>query len=134
VKKDKSAAAYHDLRKGAKQLWYQLRILRPLHPAVFHDMNADLKALGQHLGHSHDLCFVAERLQALGGANTRNRSRRALEALIDSREKDLQRTAVALAERFYAEKPKAFSARIADYFDEWERTKLRKSRELRIAA
>lgn len=124
------AKAFHELRKAAKELWYQLRVLRPLHPAVFHDMNADLKTLGQHLGHAHDLCFVAERLQAIAGSTRSRRGQRALEALIDSREKDLQRTAMALAERFYAENPKQFSDRIAEYFDEWERTKLRRSAQL----
>ncbi len=125
-----SAKNYHELRKRAKELWYQLRILRPLHPAVFHDMNADLKTLGQHLGHSHDLSFVVERLHAIGNAVARKRGRRALEALIESRERDLQCVAVTLGERFYAEKPKEFAARSAEYFEEWERNKLRKSAEL----
>lgn len=121
----RTAHSYHALRKRAKELCYQLRILRPLHPAVVHDMNADLKILGRHLGQAHDLSFVAERLHTIGRASPRQRNRRALEALVDSREKDLRRSAMALAERFYAEKPREFSARIAEYFEEWERTKLR---------
>ncbi|MBA3881701.1 MAG: CHAD domain-containing protein [Chthoniobacterales bacterium] len=130
AKQDGTAESFHTLRKQAKELWYQLQILRPLHPVIFQKMSEDLQTIGERLGHMHDLSFVGERLDTLVGAEGRKRGRRALGALIDSREKDLQRTAVALGERFYAERPKEFAARIAEYFEEWERAKLRRSAEL----
>jgi len=37
----------------------------------------------------------------------------------------LERTAIALAERFYAERPRQFSRRLSRYFSEWELTKRR---------
>ncbi len=115
AKENGDPESFHGVRKPAKELWYQLQILRPLHPAIFKKMSDDLHTLGEQLGHMHDLSFVADRLGTLVGASGRKRGRRALEALIDSREKDLQRTAVALGERFYAERPKEFAARIAEY-------------------
>lgn len=113
----------HTFRKRAKELWYQLRILRPLAPAVFGELNDELKAIGQYLGQVHDLAFVAERLSSIG--SVRKQGDRILNALVDSREKELERTAVALSERFYAERPRQFARRISQYFSEWELTKVR---------
>ena len=113
----------HTFRKRAKELWYQLRILRPLAPAVFKELNDELKTIGQYLGQVHDLAFVAERLSSIGLA--RKQGDRILNALIDSREKEIERTALALGERFYAERPRQFARRLSQYFSEWELAKAR---------
>lgn len=115
----------HTFRKRAKELWYQLRILRPLAPAVFRELNDELKTIGEYLGQVHDLAFVAERLSSFGPA--RKHGDRILNALVDSREKELERTALALGERFYAERPGQFARRIAGYFSEWETAKVRRA-------
>jgi CHAD domain-containing protein len=112
----------HTFRKRAKELWYQLRILRPLAPAVFRELNDELKTIGQYLGQVHDLAFVAERLSSIRSA--RKHGDRILNALIDSREKELERAAIALGERFYAERPRQFARRISQYFSEWETAKV----------
>ena len=112
----------HTFRKRAKELWCQLRILRPLSPTIFEELNDELKAIGVYLGQVHDLAFVAERLTSFGSTK---RGDRLLQALIDSREKDLEGTAIALGERFYAERPRQFARRIARYFSTWETTKAR---------
>ena len=102
--------------------------MRPLAPAVFKELNDELKTIGQYLGQVHDLAFVAERLSSIGSA--RKQGDRILNALIDSREKELERTAIALGERFYAERPRQFARRLSQYFSEWELTKVRLSRRL----
>lgn len=112
----------HTLRKRAKELWYQLRLLRPLAPAVFKELNDELKAIGRYLGQVHDLAFVAERLSSIG---TRKQGDRILKALIDSKATELKGTAIALGERFYAERPRQFARRISRYFSEWETAKAR---------
>jgi CHAD domain-containing protein len=108
----------HAFRKRAKELWYQLRLLRPLAPAVFEDLNDELKTIGEYFGQVHDLAFVAQRLSSIAPA--RNDGHRLLNALIASRTKELGSTAIALAERFYAERPRQFARRISRYFSEWE--------------
>jgi CHAD domain-containing protein len=113
----------HTFRKRAKELWYQLRVLRPLAPAVFRELNDELKTIGQYLGQVHDLAFVAERLSSIG--SPRKHGERILNALIDSREKELEGAAIALGERFYAERPRQFARRLSRYFSEWELTKVR---------
>jgi CHAD domain-containing protein len=118
-----STKRLHTFRKRAKELGYQLRILRPLAPAVFKELTDELRAIGQYLGQVHDLAFVAERLSSIGPA--RKQGDRILHALIDSREKEIERTALALGERFYAERPRQFARRLSQYFAEWELTKTR---------
>ena len=113
----------HAFRKRAKELWYQLRILRPLAPAVFKELNDELKTIGQYLGQVHDLAFVAQRLASIGSA--RKQGDRILKGLIDSRETELEDTALALGERFYAERPRQFARRVSQYFSAWELTKVR---------
>jgi CHAD domain-containing protein len=115
----------HTFRKRAKELWYQLRLLRPLAPRVFRELNDELKTIGEYLGQVHDLAFVAQRLSSIGPA--RKQGQRILNALIAARGKELEFTAIALGERFYAERPRQFAGRIAQYFSEWETAKARGS-------
>ena len=121
--KKSSTKNLHTFRKRAKELWYQLRILRPLAPAVFRELNDELKTIGQYLGQVHDLAFVAQRLSSIGPA--RKQSDRILKGLIDSRETELEDTALALGERFYAERPRQFARRLSKYSSEWETVKVR---------
>lgn len=118
-----SAENLHTFRKCEKDLWYQLRLLRPLAPAMFKELNDELKTIGQYLGQVHDLAFVGQRLSSIGPA--RKQGHRILNALIESRTDELQYTAIALGERFYAERPGRFARRIAGYFSDWETAKRR---------
>jgi CHAD domain-containing protein len=119
---------FHALRKSGKELWYQLRILRPLHPAIMKELADDLKKIGAHLGHAHDLAFLAERLSTITNRGGK-RGQRILSGLIDAQQKELQRTAIALAEKFYARRAKKFAGRIAEYFSAWEAARFRSSVE-----
>lgn len=119
VREKGSAPRFHELRKQAKILWYQLRLLRRLDPS-FHQLDDELKKIGERLGHAHDLCFLAERLSGIAGAAVSKRGSKALEALINSREEDMQRMAFRQAERFYAAKPKEFAAEIARRLHKWK--------------
>jgi len=121
--KKTSTKNLHTFRKRVKELWYQLRILRPLAPAVFKELNDELKTVGQYLGQVHDLAFVAQRLSSIGPA--RKQGDRILNGLIDSRETELEDTALALGERFFAERPRQFARRVSKYFSEWETVKVR---------
>jgi CHAD domain-containing protein len=108
----------HTFRKRVKELWCQLRILRPLAPAVFGELIDELDAINKYLGQVHDLAFVRERLSSIG--STRKHGDRILNTLVDSREKELEGTALALGERFYAERPRQFARRISKFFSRWK--------------
>ncbi len=116
VRKKGGSRRFHKLRKCGKELWLQLRLLRPLAPETFRELSRELKKLVADLGHAHDLCFVAERLYDLAGMHPRQRNRKMLASLIKSRERDLQRRAVRIAECFYKKKPKQFAARLRKHF------------------
>ena len=123
VTKKPSTRKLHSFRKRSKELWYQLRLLRPIAPDVFKELNDELKTIGSCLGQVHDLSFVAQRLSSIGSAT--REGDRVLHALIDSRQRELERTAIALGQRFYAEPPRQFARRISRYFSEWETVKTR---------
>ena len=132
AEKKRSPKSFYVLRKRAEDLWYQIRLLRPLQPAVLTEMSRDLEILGEHLSHAHDLCFVTERLKFVARGRGRRRGRQALEALIETREEDLLNTSCALGKRLYALKPDQFASQISRYFDEFRRTK--SSGESQVAA
>lgn len=123
VTRKASTRKLHSFRKQAKQLWYQLRLLRPLAPDVFRELNDELKTIGECLGQVHDLAFVGQRLSSIGSVT--RQGDRVLHALIDSRQRELERTAIALGQRFFAERPRDFARRISRYFSEWETAKAR---------
>lgn len=93
--------ALHELRKRAKEQFYQLRLLQGLLPKVLQSETADFDRLGQLLGEHHDL----ENLQA-----AIERSRQSLVQLVeldglrhwsDSKAQVLQADALKLALRLY---------------------------------
>src|SRR6202030_722179 len=59
AKSTSTAECFHVFRTEAKQLWYQLRILRPANPVVLKNLTDELNALGDLLGRAHDLSFLA---------------------------------------------------------------------------
>ncbi len=121
--KKTSTKNLHSFRKRVKELWHQLRLLRPLAPAVFTELNDELRTIGDYLGQVHDLAFVAQRLSSIGPASQQGHG--ILNAIIASRKDELEYTAMALGERFYAERPRQFARRISEYFSEWETAKAR---------
>ena len=113
------AEDFHSFRSAAKQLWYQLRILRPINPVVLKNVTDELRAVGDLLGRSHDLTFLGDRLHQDHGNSALEREGHQILALIESSGSDLQRAAAELAERFFAERPRDFGARVAAWLDDW---------------
>lgn len=119
AKRSRTAECFHLFRKEAKQLEYQLRILRPTNPVVLKNLSDELGALGDLLGRAHDLSFLSERLRQEPNHAAWQREGRQLLAVIEASESDLQRGAADLGERFYAERPRDFGARVATWFQAW---------------
>jgi CHAD domain-containing protein len=119
AKRAGTAESFHNFRKEAKQLWYQLRILRPVNPVVLKTLADELGSLGDLLGRAHDLDFLGERMRQEADQNTWKRESHELLAVIEASQSDLQRGAGDLAERFYAERPRDFGARVVAWLDAW---------------
>ncbi|PWU11759.1 MAG: hypothetical protein C5B50_22775 [Verrucomicrobia bacterium] len=124
AQRDAAPENFHQWRKRAKDLWYQVTLLRRLWPEQMEALAHELEELGECLGDDHDLAVMQ---QALGDKQpTSDASARELETLkglIDERQHELRVAALALGSRFYAEKPSAFCNRLAAYWRIWRREK-----------
>lgn len=105
----------HSWRKRAKDLWYQLRIVRGSWPAVVGEFADRAHELADLLGAHHDLTVLDEDLrmrEELANAE-------ALAAAIERCQDELLGDALRLGGRIYAEKPKAFLRRQRVYWECW---------------
>ena len=100
-----------------KDLCYQAQIVQKLNETVLCEIAEGAKSLGRELGELHDLAFFRERLEA--DAESPGDERALLLGLICARERELERIAVDLGARFYAEKPGAFGRRLLRYARQW---------------
>jgi CHAD domain-containing protein len=106
----------HEWRKSVKNLWYHTRLLAPAAPSALAPAITALDNLAEALGDDHDLAVLVERLAAdphqYGGAL------HAINAIEIARAQQavLRRPAFRLGATVYAEKPKAFVARIEAYW------------------
>ena len=119
-----SAETFHEFRSEAKRLGYQLRILRPINPVVLKNLTDEVGALGDLLGRAHDFSFLGERLRQERGSQPWQREANELLAVIEASEAELERGAAELAERFFAERPREFGDRLANWFHIWTNGKL----------
>jgi CHAD domain-containing protein len=119
VRRDPRPEVVHEWRKRAKDGWYHVRLLEDAAPSVLGPLDDAFHALSDALGDAHDLVVIADRLRAdpdrYGGPD----QVRAAVDLADRRRTALERRAVRLGARLYAEKPSAFAARLGRYWRAW---------------
>jgi len=115
--KKRDPESFHVWRMSVKELWYQLRILRPLNRLVLEEIASDAKTLGELLGSAHDFAFLLARLDRERGDQALHDELVQLQKLIRKRGKRLHRDALELGRRFYAEPSKAFAKRISIFID-----------------
>ena len=112
AERERSDENLHELRKRAKDLWHAAQVLRPASPRRMRRLARRAHKLSDLLGDDHDLALLhaaaRERYRTLGPGELA-----LLRGLIGRRRAQLQRAALACAERVYARKPKAWRRRIA---------------------
>ena len=118
VAADPSDEGVHEWRKRAKDLWYQLRLLKPTWPEVIGELDDQAHALADLLGDHHDLALLAADLESSAPALS-DEQREALADLVRGRQEALLAEALPLGERIYAESPKAFARRMRSYWRAW---------------
>jgi len=109
----------HEWRKRVKYLWYHLRILSPMWPKTLKTMRKQTKKLSDLLGDDHDLTVLRTFIVDDPEVFADDEQLGVLLALIQRRKLELQTKARFLGQRLYAEKPKAFSARMREYWYTW---------------
>jgi CHAD domain-containing protein len=106
----------HEWRKRVKDLWYQLRLLRPVWPAALKGPVEAADELADLLGDHHDLALLVDDDRVRGSGDL---DMAALTGLARRRQRELLDAALPLGERLYAEKPKRFVERVEAYWDAW---------------
>ncbi len=104
-----SAEKLHDLRKRVIVHRYQIELVAPLWPRMTKAWIAEAQRLRERLGHHHDL-GVLDGLTAAGRPLARWRAR--LSPAIAARQAAHVAAAAKIADRLFAEKPKAFRKRL----------------------
>jgi CHAD domain-containing protein len=114
---------WHELRKCAKALGYQLRLFRPVWPEMMKELVNEIDLLTDCLGDANDLAILRRKIlsepydpsETQGSAETR----RAFLRSLDRRKQNLRLEAFKLARLMYAEKPGQFERRVARYWQIW---------------
>lgn len=110
---DPSAENIHEWRKRAKDLWYQLRLLRNAWSVGLKAQIKETERLTEQLGDYNDLTTLIETLEKRldGGAGYAS-----LIDLAESEQTKLLAKAIPLGKRIYAEGSRQFTERIGTYW------------------
>lgn len=111
---------FHEWRKRVKYGWYHARLLRGSWPVVLPGVIEAYDALGDVLGDHHDLTVLAEMLQRWDAlSRIEPAALTEFRALAGRRQLELEARARSAGLRLFAEKPRAFVARLAVYWAAW---------------
>lgn len=118
-----TAEAFHDWRKRVKYLWHHHRILTPLCPDVLEEAGEQAHEIANLIGDDHDLMVLIDTVNAEPSAFGGQPSADAITGLARIRSRALREEAKPIAEKLYAETPKAFVKRIKTYWKAWKKQK-----------
>jgi CHAD domain-containing protein len=114
---------WHEIRKQAKALGYQLRLLRKIWPSALHAWIDALDELSDGLGDDHDFALIQQRILQLPFEATDTEeqvsARQALLRAIDRRRHRLKLFSLNRARMVYVEKPARFVERLSVYWELW---------------
>jgi CHAD domain-containing protein len=119
ARKAPSPDAFHEWRKQAKYLRYQLESLEPLWPGMIGEMADQAHKLADYLGDEHDLSVLRDTALARDGAFRGSATQGALIALIDRCQSELREKSLLLGSRLYQERPRVFADRFGQYWRNW---------------
>jgi CHAD domain-containing protein len=115
LEEDPTTEGFHELRKRAKDLRYQVEFVAPARPELFGVWVDELHRLTDLVGDDHDLANLDMLAEPLGGLQPKTR------AELDERRAELQRDAIDLARRIYAAPPKSVKALVGSQLAEYAR-------------
>lgn len=102
-----------------KDLWYQLRVLRPIYPEQLDALAAELKTLCEYLGDDHDLLMLQQSVADEGAPQLELLEPGVLSGMIEQPRRELQAKALKVSEQLFTEKPADFCGRLARYWKAW---------------
>jgi CHAD domain-containing protein len=114
---------WHEIRKQAKALGYQLRLIRRIWPSAIHAWTDALDELSDSLGDDHDFALIQQRILHLPiePADTEQdvNARQALLRAIERRRHRLKTFSLHRSRMIYVEKPARFVDRLSAYWELW---------------
>jgi CHAD domain-containing protein len=114
---------WHEIRKQAKTLGYQLRLLRKIWPSALHAWIDALDEISDGLGDDHDFALLQQKILQLPFEATDTEeqvnARQALLRAIDRRRQRLKLFSLNRARMIYVEKPGRFTERLSVYWELW---------------
>jgi CHAD domain-containing protein len=117
--------SWHQLRKHAKTLGYQLRLIRPIWSGPLKCLIDELDELTDALGKNHDLVVLHSRIadEPYSEVATQRAADERVDLLrvIEHRQARLKMSALDIARRVYIEKPRQFEKRLRAYWEIWHR-------------
>jgi CHAD domain-containing protein len=116
---DPTPEHFHELRKRAKYHRYHLQVLVPVWPIVLKPFLRAAHDLTDLLGENQDLNVMRQVLLGEPDLLDRGRDAQVLLGLVDRRQSELQSRAAPLAQRLFAERPAAATARLGAYWHAW---------------
>ena len=108
--------SWHEWRKRVKDLWYALRILKPVASEQLSGAVDEASDLSDLLGDHNDLAVLAETVREYEDELEPGHAE-LVQAALATRRDGLRLAAVPLGMRLFAEKPKAFSRRLEGQWD-----------------
>ena len=117
VRDDPTTDGLHERRKRVKYHRYHLRMLEPLWPEVWGARRAAVHELSDLLGDDHDLAVLRGELEARRGLA--DDAVRTLAAVLDRRRGELQRAAMPLGARLFAQPPDAMVDQLEACWQAW---------------
>jgi CHAD domain-containing protein len=115
--------AWHELRKCAKALGYQLRLLKQIWPEMMNALVDEIDQLTDRLGDANDLSILRRKIldEPYDPSETQESgdARRFFLQSLDRRKENLHSEAFNLARLIYTERPGQFERRLAGYWQIW---------------
>lgn len=113
---------YHQLRKRVKDHWYHVRLLGGISRETMHRREASLRELETALGDDHNLAVLDDKLRQTPQRYGGMAALAPFLSLVAQKQAKLRKNSLALAQRLYRQKPRAFTTRMAALWRAWQRT------------
>lgn len=107
---------FHEWRKRAKYLWYQIRLLRNTSRSILRPLSRRLHDVSDALGDAHDLVLMQEQVESFDADDG---AKQAFRIVSSGYILDLEARAFSLGSRLWAEEPTRFVDRLELYWDLW---------------
>ncbi|QDT40828.1 CHAD domain protein [Gimesia alba] len=110
---------FHECRKRSKYHLYHMRLINAVWPPMLTARITELDLLNDYLGDDHDLTVMTQLITGEADSFGSSANVEQLLLLIGQQRQTLQAAAFQMADRMFAEKPKAFARRMQGYWNLW---------------